>query len=453
MVGIYENDVKQALVINGILDGTAPIQAVTLKGLPQTAGAPEGYGDLAGAINFTYPYTKAEILRGFTDITGVTITTSGGNTSTTAIDTASPFGGSALKVDLTATSGFIDVGVTGLNITNFDGNIVFKVWIQDYTKVGQITCYAGTSGYSRFYQQVYNLTSPNLLYNGNRMFSVGELHKAQSGTFVKGVDTLNDVKIRFNTSTAANTVWIQAILMPRKNKGIMMLTYDDGFAIWKSRVIPKLNQYGFKAGLAIEQGRTNQAGNLTSADLLQFAQNGHLLVPHQVTNTRFDDLGDSTGQLLGPYMADFTTSLNSLRGWSTGLGSSQYNAYVQGRFNQTLIDAMVGRGLRCGRSVLNSTDHYSCGMGAELFGIKTAYLDPAGVSVAAIKERIDNCARYGTLQVLMGHDFSVDGSSGLSLWPIEFHDEVIDYIAQKVSAGEIVVMRPDQLVQYVEENK
>lgn len=408
--------------------------------------------DVADTVNAVYEAVdvfrliqKPEILRGFTDTTGVVVTNSGGNTSTVAIDAASPFGGSALRVDLTATAGFIEVGVTGLNVTNFDGNVVFKVWIQDYTKVGQITCNAGTSAYSRFYQQVYNLTSSNLLYNGSRCFAVGELHKAQSGTFVKGVDTLNDVKIRFNTSTAANSVWIQAILMPRKNKGVMMLTYDDGFAIWKSRVIPKLNQYGLKAGLAIEQSRTNTANNLTSQDLLEFSQQGHLLAPHQVTNTRFDDLNDATGQALTPYMADFTTSVNSLRGWTQGIGTSQYNAYVQGRFNETLINALKGRGLRVGRGVLNSYDHYSCGLGAELFALKAAYLDQVGVSVAAIKERIDNCAKYGTLLTLMGHDFSTNGVSGPSLWPIEWHDEVIDYVAQKVEQGEIIVMRPDDL--------
>lgn len=425
---------------------------VILKGLPNTPGAPVGYGDLASAVNFAQPFTQPEILRGFTDTTGVVVTNGGGNTSTVAIDNNSPFGGPALKVNLVAGAGNIDVGVTGLNIANFDGNIVFKVWIEDYTKFNQVICYAGTSGYSRFYQQTYNLNSSNMLYNGSRMFSVGALHNANSNTFIAGTDTLSDTRVRFNNITANTSVWIQAILMPRKNKGIVMITYDDSFPIWKTRVIPKLNQYGLKAGLAIQQNLIGTANNLTDQDLLEFSQQGHLLAPHQVTNTRFDDLNDATGQALAPYMVDFTTSLNSLRGWTQGVGTSQYNAYVQGRFNETLITAMKGRGLRIGRGVLNSYDHYSCGLDAELFGLKVAYLDQVGGTVALIKERIDNCIKYGTLLTLMGHDFSTNGVSGPSLWPIEWHDEVIDYVAQKVVQGEIVVMRPDQLALYALEN-
>lgn len=454
---VAENTADIAVLIGkvGSDEHIVKTDAILLKGLPQTSGAPAGYGDLASAVNFAYPYTKPEILRRFTDTTGVTITKSGGNTSTTAIDQSSPFGGAALKVDLVVAGAGsnIEIGLSGLNIANFDGNIVYKVWIDDYTKVGQVFCYAGTTNYTRFYQQTYNLTSSGQLYNGARLFSVGELHKAQSGTFVAGTDTLDATRIRFQNTTAATTVWVQACLMPRKNRGIICLSYDDGFEIWKTRVIPKLNQYGFKAGLAIEQSRTNTPNNLTSNDLLEFAQQGHLLVPHQVTNTRFDDQNDSTGQALAPYMDDFTISLNSLRGWTTGVGSSQYNAYVQGRFNQSLIDAMTGRGLRCGRSVVRSYDHYSCGMGAELFGMKTAYLDPVDLSVDNVKSKVDLVSKYGCLMFIMGHNFSTDGSSGPSLWPIEFHDEVIDYVAQKVASGEIVVIRPDQLVQYVGENQ
>jgi hypothetical protein len=290
------------------------------------------------------------------------------------------------------------------------------------------------------------MTSPNLLYNGNRMFSVGELHKAAVSTFVAGIDTLTDAKIRFNAPSANTTVWIQQVVMPRKNKAIVMFTYDDGFIEWKTRVIPKLNQYGFKGAFAIQQDLVNTANRLTSADLLAFAAQGHLLVPHQVSNTRFDDLNDATGQNLTAYMADYTTSINSLRGWTETAGSSGYFAYVQGRYNEALINAIKGRGLRCGRGVLNSYDHYSCGMGAELFALKTAYMDQVSPTVQSLKDRIDGAVKYGTLLTLMGHEFSLTGVSGPSIWPIEWHDEIVDYVAQKEAAGELIVITPAQFV-------
>lgn len=43
--------VDVALLTNGLVTGATPIDAITLAGLPQTAGAPEGFGDLATAVN------------------------------------------------------------------------------------------------------------------------------------------------------------------------------------------------------------------------------------------------------------------------------------------------------------------------------------------------------------------------------------------------------------------
>jgi len=424
-----------------------------VAGAKGAAGNSTG-ADIANAVNglidanSVNPINKPEILRNLIDSSGAVIFLSGGNTSTTEIDPLSPFGTPALKVNLKAGTGYIEVGLAGLNLTKFDGNIVFKVWVEDYTKISQFVMYAGTTGFSRLYQQNYPIASQGM-YNGNRMYAVGELHKAAVSSFVTGVDTLAEVKMRMPAPPSDTTVWVQQILLPRKNKGVVMFTYDDGFIEWKTRVAPKLNEYGFKGAFAIQQNLINTANNLTSADLMQFCADGHLVVPHQVQNQPFND-NNTTGQTLAQYMTDYTTSINSLRGWTESLGSSSYFAYVQGRFNETLINAIKSRGLICGRSVSNSFDHYSCGMGAELFTMKTAYLDPVGVSVAAIKARIDNCAKYGTLLTLMGHQFSLTGQSGPSLWPIEFHDEIVDYVAEKVAAGEIIVMRPDEFARLVD---
>ncbi len=427
-----------------------------LKDLPQTSDAPTGYGNVAAVVNGLVDLSgvgqivKPEVLRFFSDTTGVTITNISGNTSTTSIDNNSPFGGPALKVSLIGSTGSIEIGLTGLNLQRFDGNLVFKIWVDDYTKIGQFNLYAGTAGYGRLYQQNYALSSEGRLYNGNRSFAVGELHKQQTSTFVTGVDTLSDVKVRINT-TADTTVWIESILLPRKNKAIVMFTYDDGFDEWASHVIPKLNEYSFKGAFAIQQNLINTPNYLTSEQLKEFAAQGHLLVPHQVTNTPFNDNG-TTGQTLAQYMTDYTTSINSLRGWTETLGSSSYFAYVQGRFNQSLIDAIKGRGLRVARGVVNSYDYYSCGMGAELFAMKTAYMDAVSPTAQSLKDRIDNAIKYSTLLVLMGHEFNNSGTVGPSNWPIEWHNEIVDYVAEKARNGDLVVVTPLELVSILENN-
>lgn len=44
--------------VNGLITGDTPVDAITLKGLPQTASAPAGYGDLASAVGAFFTVTS-----------------------------------------------------------------------------------------------------------------------------------------------------------------------------------------------------------------------------------------------------------------------------------------------------------------------------------------------------------------------------------------------------------
>lgn len=46
--GSFGQDVADT--VNGLISGDTPVDAITLKGLPQTAGAPDGFGDLATVV-------------------------------------------------------------------------------------------------------------------------------------------------------------------------------------------------------------------------------------------------------------------------------------------------------------------------------------------------------------------------------------------------------------------
>lgn len=70
--GSFAQDVADT--VNGLITGATPIDAITLAGLPQTAGAPAGFGDLATVVTRgnpepLLPNSQRIFLDGYTDIT------------------------------------------------------------------------------------------------------------------------------------------------------------------------------------------------------------------------------------------------------------------------------------------------------------------------------------------------------------------------------------------------
>ena len=405
-------------------------------GLLYAGGVPVAV-DLAPTLAQTARRTS--VLKRFSDQVGVAYNNSG-TAATVSIDAASPFGRPALKVALAAGTTWAEVQLSALGLAAFDDHIVWRVWIEDYTAVQQIGVFAGTTGYGRYSQQNYQISTSNVnRYNGEFAFSAGPVRQTAVGTFVHGVDTLNATKIRITGNAAAANVWVDAVVVPARGRGVVLLTYDDGFRSWIDYVLPDLARNGLVGSFGFQQNLigTNDTLYLNSSDIRAMSAAGHEISPHQVANTRFND-GTSGTQTAAQYQTDYRTSLAALRGIVGADASCDYHPYVQGGHNQSLIDTLRAEGLRIARGVDNNAHNFhSAGLGRSIYSMKTAYMDSSGPDLATLITAVDNAEKYGTTAVFMGHDFGPNAPSA-SYWTASLHAQLIDYIGAKVRAGRLI---------------
>jgi hypothetical protein len=246
----------------------------TTLSLSQAATLRNGWDRAAGRA-------KNRILKRFTDTVGVTAANSG-TPATVSIDASSPFGRAAYKVALPAGNTYSEVQLAGFNIASFDAHVIWSVWIEDYTAVTQIQAFAGTSGYSRFYQQTHNVSNSNLnRLNGEHRIVVGPLAAGVTNTFVGGTDTFADTKLRIFPGAGGANVWVDVAVIPAVGRPTHLITHDDCSVTWVNNALPYLANAGLSATFGINSGDIGGSASLylSSAQVAAIANAGHQISP------------------------------------------------------------------------------------------------------------------------------------------------------------------------------
>ncbi len=390
--------------------------AVTFTALSGSPGytAPGIPAGVSGAWNSQFASGNAlnRTLKRFTDSVGVGAVNSG-TAATVSIDAASPFGRPAYKVAMPSGNTYHEVQLTGLNIANFDGHVIWSVWVEDYTAVTQIQAFAGTSGYSRLYQQTHNVSNSNLnRINGEHRIVVGALAAGVTNTFVGGTDTMADTKLRIFPGASGANVWIDVAVVPGVGRATHMITHDDCSVTWITNALPYLAQNNLRAAFGINTGDIggNPALYLSSAQVQQIAAAGHTISPHNVTNTAFAD-GTGGTQTAAQYTADFVTASASLGALIGQALDTSYHPWVQGRTNQSVMDTMRAAGLRIARGTDGGYNFPQAGTGGHVLQLKNQALHT--LTQPQIATICANAKKYGATICWMVHEITTSGGVGV----------------------------------------
>lgn len=429
------------------LGGTVAV-AVSLSKSTSSVSATLG-STVAAVVGAAGPQTLAgnatnRTIKQFINTVGVAAVNSG-TAATVSIDAASPFGRPAYKIAMPAGNTYHEVQLSGLNLANFDGHIVWRVWIEDYTAVGQITMYAGTSGYGRLWQDRYRLGgSDRNRWNGEHILYVGPLASADANTFVRGADTLNDIKLRISpTAATAANVWVDAVFIPGVARPTHLITYDDCSVTWLSNVLPYLEANALKGTFGISTGDigTNPALYLSSAQVAQIAAEGHQISPHNVTNTAYAD-GIGGTQNAATYTGDFITAQAALRGIVGNTLDATYHPWVQGRNNQAVHDTMRAEGLRLARGTDIGYNFPQIGLGNGAMALKIQSLNT--LTTSQIDTILDNAERYGLTVAWMVHEVTQNGGVGVET-SIAVHRYLCEQIGARVKQNRCAHRRASEL--------
>lgn len=399
------------------------------------------------------PITPPRILKRCIDAVGIGAANSG-TAATVSIDAASPFGRPAYKVSMPAGNTWHEVQLTGLNIANFDGHIMWRIWVDDYTLIQQIQIYAGTSGYTRFYQSTYYLNNSNEnRWSGEHVVRSGPTAAAAVNTFLTGSDTLADCKIRIFPGAGGGDVWVDAIFIPSAGRPTHILTYDDCSITWINNVLPALASNNLKATFGINSGDIGGSPSLylSSAQVQQIASAGHEICAHNVTNTSYAD-GTGGTQNAATYTGDFRTAQAALSALVGQAFSAEYHPWVQGRNNDAVHATMRAMGLRIARGTdsANGYNFPQVGLGNGVMALKNQSAHT--LTPAQMDSVISTANRYGLTVVWMLHEVTQNGGVGVET-SIANHNYLCQRLNQEKTAGRCAMPSMSQLAQELYSNR
>lgn len=398
-------------------------------------------GDVTGLVDAdgnTYaiapPKRPRLILKRCIDEVGITYANSG-TAATPTVDTASPFGGSAIKLSIPSGNTYTEIQLAGNTLANFNDHIVWRVWIEDATKVTDVKCYAGTTSYGRYYQRTYLVSSSDVnKFNGEHFIGVGPKFAAAINTFVTGTDTMADMKLRITTSAATN-VWIERIVVHGNQSPRIVFTFDDCVLSHYTKAYPKLAQYRFKGAFGINSGGIGGSASLymSAAQILEMANAGQEIYSHNVANTNYPTQNAAT------YTAAFRTGLNALLAITPKV-SSLYHPWVQGGNGIDVQATMKAQGVQIMRGINNASDGphnlFADGVGNRNVVVRANQTDNR--TLASMTADVDDCITYGSTMFFMTHELVTTTPLAGVETSLTAFEGLVDYVAAR--RGQVQVL-------------
>lgn len=422
---------------------------------------------ITGAVRAVYAHTQNpsgidalpaktnRVVKQFTDLFGVSITTSNASVVST-IDPASPFGCPALKLVITfaTTAGRVEVTPPALNIPTFNGHVGYTLWLDDATKVGEYSIFTGTSAFAKYQQAKTVAFNGGDLVAGPRVAFSGPMRRNNitDGGFVFGVDNLQSSKLRISAPDPIGgtcTVWVKDCFIPSPQKPIICFTWDDGFDSWVTKVKPMLDKYDLKGTFAINTDQIDKGvTGITSAKVQALIAGGHHIASHNIYNYRLQMLfgtglgeqnGTGTSQNVSSYVADYHAGRVILESLGAPPDGFMYHPWVQGGMDQAGAEAIKAAGC----DIIRTTNPYEaqvygCEQWNNALAIRSVNLDSTR-TLAQAKSMIDDAVAYGGLCVFMGHETA--DTAGPTTWIESDLAALIDYAASKSGVADILTAK------------
>lgn len=401
------------------------------------------------------PSKTNRVIKQFTDLFGVSVSTSNA-TVVSSIDQSSPFGVPALKLVITfvAAGGRVEVSPPALNIPKFNGHVGYTLWVDDATKVGEYSVFAGNSAYAKYQQAKTIVFNGGDIVAGPRAVFSGPMRRNNivDGGFVFGTDSLRATKLRISAPDPIGgtcTVWLKDCFIPTPQKPIISFTWDDGFDSWVTKVKPLLDKYNIKGTFAINTDQVDKGvTGITTANVQELIAGGHHIACHNVYNYRLQMLfgtglgeqnGTGTSQNVSSYVADYHAARVILESLGAPPDGFMYHPWVQGGMDQACAEALKSSGCDIIRTTSPyEAQVYGCEQWNNALAIRSVNLDSTR-TLSQAKAMIDDAVAYGGLCVFMGHETA--DTAGPTTWVESDLADLISYAASKSGVADILTAK------------
>lgn len=330
------------------------------------------------------------------------------------------------------------------------------VAIRGTVPVAGAKIYMGDASFSNYYEITINTNDVNAVVDigdGWKLL-VADATDASVVT-TTGTPTVSGakrMKVTFFSyaNVAAGTVWLGYAGVVKKPKATVVLTADDAYAEWYNYLFPAMAERGIPGSFSIDAGYLDKTGFMTQRQLRNALEAyGEFIeyVNHGANNLAY------TGANLAAYTDNIIKCDNLLKELGVPEASRKLHTYVQGQFDQSLVDWLVAAGYTSARQV-GASDRSQFQIAAHLSAADTSrnslYGIPAGCNLE-IAQPLDTVIGYiekakarGTVFFLMGHEFKA--APGAQAYVAGYHathgmSNLLDYLAAERDAGRIDLMK------------
>lgn len=433
-----------------------PLDVNAIQSLVSVASIPTGFQTQAHGLQIDFTNKAALSLATWTGATG-TLTL----TREVMLD-----GRPTLRVDLPAACTRVELGVTaGMSMpAGWDAGTVARtfgvpIYVVDRAPFGVMQLYVGDSTYTNYDLLTIDVNASEA-WNGWHVLRYRDTWPAENNPSKTGPVTAANVsqgKIRINkTAGTAGTVYLSwAGTMPKESAKVLW-TADDGSADWHSWLKPAATLYGIPFALGFDRFyvQSGTAAWMTEAQVREMAADSSGLFemfPHGYNNQSFGGVG----------LAQYLANDDATWAWLQSLGVRNerlYHPYIQGSYDETLVQAMKTRGVKIGRTVTGSA---TPGRTYKPSIANTQQADSnlrtpiglsleAGVSLATAKAAIDTAISTGSTLVVMCHEFVDAAPTGLQFLKADAA-LLLEYAASKERAGLMQNIKASQLAAQIVE--
>lgn len=364
--------------------------------------------------------------------------------STTRIDVPAAFSGNLEIGVSTAIAPFPDVFASAPPANRV--GVIFKT--DQPQRIGATTFYIGDAGYANFG------ASPNIAANilpANHLDWWMSTNGPTWNTSGSPVYVGNRrTKIRFAMSAgAAAKIWVAGLYVMPRPRPAFCLICDDGYDEHYAYLVPACQARNVPVSLSISRDLVGTSGFMTDAQVRELGSDTSglvALVNHSSTNDSYSAIG------LASYLSATDRCAAYLRGIGSGRGAA-YHVYVQGGFDQTLIDALDARGYKAAREVgasnRVSSAHHLVWNRAERFRLPASCNLEASQPLATVQGYIETAIASGGAFVAMGHRF--ESASGVITWTESDMNALLDFVSTKAKQGVLdLYTLPDLINKYVD---
>jgi len=316
--------------------------------------------------------------------------------------------------------------------------------------------YIGDAGYANYYE--VNITNNALnavkdIGNGWRLLMADcSLAGVVSVQGAPNLDGLKRMKVTCfsDANPPSGSVWVGFAGVVKKPKPTVVLTCDDGYSEWASYLFPAMKERNVPGSFSIDAGYVSAPGFMTEQQFrTSLATYGDLIeyVNHGANNVAYAPAS------FAQYTANILQCDALLKEWGVTDESRKLHTYVQGQFDQSLIDWLVSNGFKAAREVgasNRSQFHLAAHLGIPDVNRNSRYAIPAGCNlsnaqpVATVIDYIEEAKLRGSAFFLMGHEFKV--APGPQAYVAGYHathgmSNLLDYLAAERDAGRIDLVK------------